>query len=97
MSNNVKYKLNLSQANFWNKSDPSVDVFWAKQTPKQHNPSLKNFWLLDGPPYANGDAHLGHVLNKCVKDAYVRFQTSLGKNTVWRAGWDWAPWRCCSW
>lgn len=44
--------------------------------------------LLDGPPYANGKPHLGHVLNKHLKDAMARAFDALGRNVEWRPGWD---------
>ena len=44
--------------------------------------------LLDGPPYANGLPHLGHVLNKHLKDAVARGLESLGNQVEWRPGWD---------
>ena len=84
-----KYHLNLSQPNFWNKPDPAADGTWQNAAATLSSPaSTGQFWLLDGPPYANGEAHLGHVLNKCVKDAYVRFERAKGSQVVWRAGWD---------
>jgi isoleucyl-tRNA synthetase len=42
----------------------------------------------DGPPYANGSIHLGHLMNKCLKDFVVRSQTMLGKNVPYVPGWD---------
>lgn len=44
--------------------------------------------LLDGPPYANGAPHLGHVLNKHLKDAVARALEAQGHATQWRPGWD---------
>ena len=44
--------------------------------------------LLDGPPYANGAPHVGHVFNKHLKDAMVRAQAAQGKSVEWRPGWD---------
>lgn len=44
--------------------------------------------LLDGPPYANGLPHLGHVLNKHLKDAVVRALEAQGARVEWRPGWD---------
>lgn len=46
------------------------------------------FRLVDGPPYANGSPHLGHVLNKNLKDAVARSACELGHNVQWRPGWD---------
>ena len=46
------------------------------------------FVLHDGPPYANGDIHIGHALNKTLKDFVVRSQFLLGKDVDYRPGWD---------
>jgi isoleucyl-tRNA synthetase len=46
-------------------------------------------WILhDGPPYANGHIHMGHVLNKVLKDFIVKSQSMLGHNAVYVPGWD---------
>jgi isoleucyl-tRNA synthetase len=46
-------------------------------------------WLLhDGPPYANGNIHMGHVLNKVLKDVVVKSRSMLGFNAVYVPGWD---------
>lgn len=42
----------------------------------------------DGPPYANGNIHLGHCLNKILKDIVVKFQSLNGKRAVFIPGWD---------
>ena len=46
------------------------------------------FILHDGPPYANGDLHVGHALNKVLKDIINRFQVSQGKTVNYVPGWD---------
>jgi len=46
------------------------------------------FILHDGPPYANGDIHIGHALNHVLKDMVVRTQTLLGKDAPYVPGWD---------
>lgn len=46
------------------------------------------FILHDGPPYANGDIHMGHALNKVLKDIIVRFKTMSGYNSPYVPGWD---------
>ncbi|MEQ7873457.1 isoleucine--tRNA ligase [Sphingomonas sp. ASV193] len=48
----------------------------------------EKFILHDGPPYANGDIHIGHALNKTLKDMVVRTQTLLGKDAPYVPGWD---------
>src|SRR3569623_1454274 len=48
----------------------------------------EKFILYDGPPYANGDIHIGHALNHVLKDMVVRTQTLLGKDAPYVPGWD---------
>lgn len=48
----------------------------------------KRFILHDGPPYANGDIHMGHAMNKVLKDIIVRSQSLLGKDAPYVPGWD---------
>ena len=48
----------------------------------------EKFILHDGPPYANGDIHIGHALNQILKDMVVRTQTLLGKDAPYVPGWD---------
>ncbi len=46
-------------------------------------------WVLhDGPPYANGDIHIGHALNKILKDAYVKYHALTGRRVPYVPGWD---------
>ncbi|MBM7692343.1 isoleucyl-tRNA synthetase [Peribacillus deserti] len=46
------------------------------------------FILHDGPPYANGDIHMGHALNKILKDVIVRYKSMSGFNAPYVPGWD---------
>ncbi len=48
----------------------------------------EKFILHDGPPYANGDMHIGHALNHVLKDTVVRTQSLLGKDAPYVPGWD---------
>ncbi|HKX09564.1 MAG TPA: isoleucine--tRNA ligase, partial [Stellaceae bacterium] len=48
----------------------------------------EKFILHDGPPYANGNLHIGHALNKILKDVVNRVQHKLGKDAVYVPGWD---------
>ena len=48
----------------------------------------EKFILHDGPPYANGDMHIGHALNHILKDMVVRTQNLLGKDAPYVPGWD---------
>ena len=48
----------------------------------------EKFIFHDGPPYANGDIHIGHALNHTIKDMVVRTQSLLGKDAPYVPGWD---------
>src|SRR5690348_7867413 len=48
----------------------------------------ERFILHDGPPYANGDLHMGHAMNKVLKDIIVRSQSLMGKDAPYIPGWD---------
>jgi len=50
--------------------------------------SKKKFYFMDGPPYANGHIHMGHALNKVLKDIAIRSQRMQGKNVFDRPGYD---------
>jgi len=54
----------------------------------KRNSNNKPFILHDGPPYANGDIHVGHALNKILKDIIVRFRTMQGYFSPYVPGWD---------
>jgi isoleucyl-tRNA synthetase len=56
-------------------------------TSRAHSPKGK--WILhDGPPFANGDIHTGHLVNKVLKDVILRFRTMQGYQTPYVPGWD---------
>lgn len=55
---------------------------------KEKNRDGKPFVLHDGPPYANGDIHLGHSLNKIIKDFINRYKFMTGYNVTYIPGWD---------
>lgn len=59
---------------------------YAKMIEKNANKPM--FMLHDGPPYANGNIHLGHALNKILKDFVVRYKNMAGFNTPFIPGWD---------
>src|SRR6266545_3813978 len=46
------------------------------------------FILHDGPPYANGHIHIGHALNKILKDMIVKYRTMAGSLSLYIPGWD---------
>ncbi len=52
------------------------------------NEGKREYTLHDGPPYANGDIHLGHALNKILKDFVVRYYNMNGYKSVYIPGWD---------
>ena len=55
---------------------------------RRHRPATAPFVLHDGPPYANGDLHVGHALNKILKDVVCRFQLAQGRRVDYVPGWD---------
>ena len=91
-----KFNLRLNQPTYWNTPNPVMEekllAHWKelglRDVLAAARAGAEPFWLLDGPPYANGDAHLGHLLNKALKDVNARYQSAMGKNVVRRAGWD---------
>lgn len=50
--------------------------------------SAKNYWFVDGPPYANGDIHIGHAVNKVLKDMVVKSARLDGAHAPFVPGWD---------
>ncbi len=68
----------------WEKLDIYHKVLERNSTGKAD----KRFVLHDGPPYANGHLHMGHALNKILKDIIVKFKSSLGYYSPYVPGWD---------
>ena len=63
----------------------------AKTLPKNCAKIAKGrpkFILHDGPPYANGDIHIGHAVNKILKDIIIRSKTQAGFDAPYVPGWD---------
>jgi len=54
----------------------------------KHDPAKETFILHSGPPYANGDIHIGHALNNVLKDIIVKSHRMSGKNISFIPGWD---------
>lgn len=52
------------------------------------NEGHKTYILHDGPPYANGEIHMGHALNKVLKDTVNRFKSLKGYQTIYIPGYD---------
>lgn len=63
----------------------SIDLY---QKILEKNKGKDEYMLHDGPPYANGDMHCGHMLNKLLKDFIVRLKTMEGYYTPFIPGWD---------
>ena len=62
-----------------------IGVYERLREQRQH---CERFILHDGPPYANGDIHMGHAMNKVLKDIIVRSRSLMGKNAPYVPGWD---------
>ena len=62
----------------------------AKTLPKtaRNRKGRPKFILHDGPPYANGDIHIGHAVNKILKDIIIRSKTQAGFDAPYVPGWD---------
>jgi isoleucyl-tRNA synthetase len=74
------------------KREPLLLERWAKQRlwerQREKSKGREKFILHDGPPYANGHLHIGHALNKILKDVVNRSQQMTGKDSVYVPGWD---------
>ncbi len=97
MTVNYRDTLNLPDTDFSMKAglprkEPEILDLWSKQDlygkirKKYENKEL--FLLHDGPPYANGDIHLGHSVNKILKDITIKYKTLSGFNAPYVPGWD---------
>ncbi len=73
------------------KREPELQKFWEEhniyEQLSQNNPG-EIFILHDGPPYANGSLHMGHALNKILKDIINKFQLLQGRKVRYVPGWD---------
>ena len=72
--------------------EPELLEHWAKldlyNRQREQSNGRDKFILHDGPPYANGNLHIGHALNKILKDVITRCQQMLGKDANYVPGWD---------
>ncbi|HLW91654.1 MAG TPA: isoleucine--tRNA ligase, partial [Roseiarcus sp.] len=72
--------------------EPEILARWARDDLyarlRQAAKGREKFVLHDGPPYANGNIHIGHALNKILKDMVVRSQQMAGKDSNYVPGWD---------
>jgi isoleucyl-tRNA synthetase len=72
--------------------EPAIAARWESEGLYQQIRRIRDgrekFIFHDGPPYANGDIHIGHALNHTLKDMVVRTQSLLGKDAPYVPGWD---------
>src|SRR5438552_7189772 len=97
MSQNYKQTLNLPRTDFPMKAnlaarEPEMLQAWEEtrlyEQIQKARQDRQLFVLHDGPPFANGDVHMGTALNKILKDIVVKSQTMLGKRAPFVPGWD---------
>lgn len=99
MSQEINYKdsLSLPQTDFPMKAnltqrEPEYISKWNSENIYQNMVDQRKgqtlFTMPDGPPYANGGIHMGHTLNKCLKDFTIKYQNLNGKRAVFIPGWD---------
>src|SRR5712664_2605299 len=97
MSQNYKNTLNLPRTELSMKAnlaarEPEMLRVWEEtrlyQQIQKSREGRELFVLHDGPPFANGDVHMGTALNKILKDFVVKSQTMLGKRAPYVPGWD---------
>ena len=92
-----KTQINLPKTSFSMKAnlptrEPEILEFWKKinlyNELRKSRKGSEKFVLHDGPPYANGNIHMGTALNKILKDIIVKFHQMDGKDSVYVPGWD---------
>ena len=97
MASELKDTLNLPKTDFAMKAnlpqnEPKRLEFWRQigvyQRIRDARKNSPKYLLHDGPPYANGEIHLGHALNKCLKDFVVKSKTMAGFDAPYVPGWD---------
>src|SRR5689334_684236 len=97
MASELKDTLNLPKTDFAMKAnlpqnEPKRLEFWRQigiyQRIREARKNAPTYLLHDGPPYANGEIHLGHALNKCLKDFVVKSKTMAGFDSPYVPGWD---------
>ncbi|MFH1542163.1 MAG: class I tRNA ligase family protein, partial [bacterium] len=98
----MEYKktLNLPQTDFPIRAnlkavEEEFSAFWAEndiyhqlQNSEHRTHDSGTYILHDGPPYPNGDIHLGHALNKTLKDIIVKYKSMQGFKAPYIPGWD---------
>ena len=97
MSEKKEQKLNLPKTEIpmkanLNEREPKMLEEWSKrdvyQKIRKHNSGKEKFILHDGPPYANGKIHIGHAVNKVLKDIVIRSKSLEGFDAPYVPGWD---------
>ena len=97
MTTNYRDTLNLPKTDFSMKAglprkEPDILNFWEKtnlyKKIRQKYQGKELFLLHDGPPYANGAIHLGHSVNKILKDITIKSKTLQGLDSPFIPGWD---------
>jgi isoleucyl-tRNA synthetase len=96
MGKDYKETLNLPKTDFPMKAnlvhkEQEILDFWEKHNiyqKLQHRDKTKTYILHDGPPYANGHIHIGHALNKILKDIVVKYKLMKGFYSPFVPGWD---------
>jgi len=92
-----KSKINLPKTAFSMKAnlptkEPEILKYWDEiglyKELRSSRKGQEKFILHDGPPYANGNIHMGTALNKILKDIIVKFHQMDGKDSVYVPGWD---------
>ena len=92
-----KSQINLPKTAFSMKAnlstrEPEIIEYWKKidlyKEIRKSSNGKEKFILHDGPPYANGNIHMGTALNKILKDIIVKFHQMDGKDSIYVPGWD---------
>ena len=92
-----KSQINLPKTAFSMKAnlpirEPEILEFWKSiklyEELRKSRKGKEKFILHDGPPYANGNIHMGTALNKILKDIIIKFHQMTGKDSVYVPGWD---------
>ena len=94
---NYRNTLNLPKTSFAMKAglaqrEPQQQKAWSKNNIysqiRDARADAPLYTLHDGPPYANGDIHMGHVINKVLKDIVIKYKTMQGFDAPYVPGWD---------
>jgi len=94
---NYQETLNLPKTDFKMKAnlplkELEIEKFWEEirlyQKLRENSKDKPRYVLHDGPPYANGDIHMGHALNKILKDIIVKYKSMTGHDAPYIPGWD---------